>query len=169
MQIWYVGAGPQRFSQRSLPPKVESHSASQAGLVHIPGSCEPFARLTSEATSISLALPSAFFIVRRKFTYAATGSSAGTLDPSLADSWAHLSTMAPVLGSLTSEEARWPGSEQSSASLRNATTTLAPSRKRPEEGLASASFIASRPCGWRAPSTPTFTASARYVANCAAL
>jgi hypothetical protein len=54
--------------------------------------------------------------------------------------------MAPVAGSLTSEEARWAGSEQSSASLRNATTTVAPSRSRPEEGSASAIFIGSMPC-----------------------
>jgi hypothetical protein len=54
--------------------------------------------------------------------------------------------MAPVAGSLTSEEARWAGSEQSSASLRNATTTFAPSRSRPEEGSASAIFIGSMPC-----------------------
>src|SRR5947209_2865329 len=104
MQMVYVGACPQRWTQLALAA-AESHCESQAGFAQSPGSCEPFARLTSAATSTSFAFPSALFMVRRKFTYDATGSSDGTLDPSLADSCAHLSMMAPVAGSFTSDAA----------------------------------------------------------------
>jgi hypothetical protein len=89
----------------------------------------------------------------------AAGSSEGAADPSLRASWAHRSITLPVAGSFTSIERRCAGSEQSSASVKKATTTLAPSRKKP--GCCSASSIACIPCGWRAPAMPTFTLAAR--------
>ena len=80
---------------------------------------------------------------------------------------AHWSTTFPVVGSFVSIAKRCPGSEQSSASLKNATTIFDASRKNP--ACRSASFIASIPCGWREPFTPTCTEDARSWANCCAV
>ena len=123
-----------------------SQRATQVSFVQTPGSRVPFFKLTRAPTWISFALPSESFIPRRKLTYVATGSSE-VKAPSIApESAAHLSTMFPC-ASLTSIDMRWEGSEQSSASVTNATTILAPSRRNPLLRLLKASFMACSPCG----------------------
>ena len=118
------------------------------------------------ATCTSLGLPSALVSARRKFTYRATGSSEETEVPSPDACCAHWSTTFPW-ASLTSMEKRCCGSEQSSASLKKATTIFAPSRRNPAPVSVSASRIASRPCGWRAPSAPAWTSLATQPLNVA--
>src|SRR6266851_248503 len=64
-------------------------------------------------------------------------------------------------------EKRCCGSEQSSASLKKATTTLAPSRRNPDDPSPSARRIASSPWGCRAPSEPAWTSLATHPLNVA--
>ena len=111
------------------------------------------------ATCTSLGLPSALVSARRKFAYRATGSSDETAVPSPLACCAHWSTTFPW-ASFTSMEKRCWGSEQSSASVKKATTTFAPSRRKPVEVSVSAIRIASSPWGCRAPSAPAWTSLA---------
>ena len=119
------------------------------------------------ATSTSLALPSEFVSERRKFTYVAAGSSDTAMLPSLAACWAHWSMTFPF-ASFTSIEKRCCGSEQSSASLTNATTTLAPSRTNPVVASLNARRMAWNACGCRAPAEPAWTSCASQLLKVAA-
>src|ERR1051325_4187099 len=124
MQIANVGDPLQRDWQADIAAEP-SQAVSQAGFAQMPGSEVPSVKETTAPISTSFDDPSLFFNDRRKFAYDATGSSASG-PVYVGRPWmAHSSTMFPVDGSFTSIARRCAGSEQSSESVKNPTTTLA--------------------------------------------